>query len=74
MPQTSDQEKDKHLGGDIAIAFFCFGAPASLLVGYLTDVLDRRKLFVGIVLLGELGALATVFVTTFSQAICSYVS
>eukprot|EP00903_Cladosiphon_okamuranus_P006010 g5930.t1 len=60
-------EKDRHLGGDIAIAFFGFGAPASLLIGWLTDVVDRRNLFVTIVLIGELGALATVFATTFSQ-------
>eukprot|EP00752_Nemacystus_decipiens_P003485 g3218.t1 len=60
-------EKDRHLGGDIAIAFFGFGAPASLLIGWLTDVVDRRNLFVAIVLIGEMGALATVFVTTFSQ-------
>ncbi|CAN0515422.1 unnamed protein product, partial [Ectocarpus sp. 8 AP-2014] len=62
-----EEEKDRHLGGDIAVAFFGFGAPASLLVGWLTDVIDRRKLFVAIVALGEMGTLATVFVTTFSQ-------
>ncbi|CAM9496286.1 unnamed protein product [Pylaiella littoralis] len=62
-----EQEKDTHLGGDIAIAFFGFGAPSSLLIGWLTDVVDRRKLFVAVVLVGELGALATLFVTSFSQ-------
>lgn len=55
----------------MAIAFFGFGAPASLVVGWLTDLFDRRKLFVAIVLLGELGAVATVFSTTFSQACAS---
>ena len=59
------QEKDRKLGGDIAIAFFCFGAPASLLIGWLTDVVDRRKLFVAIVLVGEIGAVSTVWVTTY---------
>ncbi|CAB1112629.1 unnamed protein product [Ectocarpus sp. CCAP 1310/34] len=63
----NEEEKDRHLGGDIAVAFFGFGAPASVLVGWLTDVIDRRKLFVAIVALGEMGTLATVFVTTFSQ-------
>ncbi|CBJ27011.1 conserved unknown protein [Ectocarpus siliculosus] len=63
----NEEEKDRHLGGDIAVAFFGFGAPASLLVGWLTDVIDRRKLFVAIVAIGEMGTLATVFVTTFSQ-------
>ena len=61
------QEKDRRLGGDIAVAFFGFGAPASLVIGWLTDVVDRRKLFVAIVLVGEIGALATVWVTTYSQ-------
>ncbi|CAM9778791.1 unnamed protein product [Ascophyllum nodosum] len=63
----SDEEKDRRLGGDIAVAFFGFGAPASLVIGWLTDVVDRRKLFVAIVLVGEIGALATVWVTTYSQ-------
>lgn len=49
------------------MAFFGFGAPASLVVGWLADVVDRRKLFVAIVLVGQLGALSTVFATTFSQ-------
>eukprot|EP00904_Undaria_pinnatifida_P005243 jgi/Undpi1/1849/HiC_scaffold_12.g05236.m1 len=63
----SDAEKDRKLGGDIAIAFFGFGAPASLFVGWLADFVDRRKLFVAIVLMGEMGALSTVFATTYSQ-------
>ena len=61
------QEKDQRLGGAIAVAFFGLGAPASLLVGWLSDFVDRRKLFVTIVLVGEVAALATVWVTTYSQ-------
>ena len=61
------QEKDRLLGGDIALVFFGFSAPSSLLVGWLADIVDRRKLFVLIVLIGKAGALATVWVTTYNQ-------
>ena len=61
------QEKDRLLGGDIALAFFGFGAPSSLLVGWLADIVDRRNLFVLIVLIGKAGTLATVWVTTYNQ-------
>ena len=67
------QEKDRKLGGDIAIAFFGFGAPASLFVGWLADFVDRRRLFVAIILIGEMGALSTVFATTYSQVLTAVV-
>ena len=62
------------MGGDIAIAFFGFGAPASLFVGWLADFVDRRRLFVAIVLVGEMGALSTVFTTTYSQVLPAVMS
>lgn len=62
------QEKDKYLGGYVPMAFFGVGAVASLLVGWLTDSTDRRKLFIVMTLVGQLGALGTVFVKTFWQA------
>ncbi|CAM9465111.1 unnamed protein product [Ascophyllum nodosum] len=63
----SDEEKDKRLGGEISVAFFGLGAPASLIAGWLADSVDRRKLFVAVVLLGQVGAMATAFTTTYSQ-------
>lgn len=55
------------LAGYLPAAFFGFGAPASLLIGWLTDVVDRRNLFVIVVVIGEVGALCSAFATTYSQ-------
>lgn len=62
------QEKDRYLGGYIAVTFFGLGAPASLLVGCMADIMDRKQLFVGMVIMGQLGALGTIFVRSFWQA------
>ena len=35
----------RKLGGQIALALFLVGGPASLLVGYLADRINRRKLY-----------------------------
>ena len=67
MQTRITQEKDRRLGGDIALAIFGFDAPSSLLVRWLADIVDRRKLFVSIVLIGKAGVLATVWATTYNQ-------
>ena len=60
-----DDERDERLGGDIAIAFFMVGLPASFLVGCLADVVERRGLlFLLVVLVGEGACLATYFAAT----------
>ncbi len=50
-----DNERDKKLGGDIALAFFILGAPASFIVGCLADSDNYKRsfLFGLIVLIGE---------------------
>ena len=49
-----DNTRDKKLGGDIAIAFFMVGVPASFLVGCLADVIHKRSLlFLWVILIGE---------------------
>jgi len=56
------------LGGDIAIAFFMVGVPASFLVGCLTDVVNRRSLlFLWVILVGEGSCLSTYWVKTYQQ-------
>ena len=55
----SDAERDTKLGGAVAVAFYIVGAPASLLVGYLADMVDRRILFAIVVIVGEGPCLAT---------------
>ncbi|CAM9909865.1 unnamed protein product [Discosporangium mesarthrocarpum] len=63
----NDKEKDKYLGGDLSLAYFGFGAPASVIVGWLTDFVNRKNLFVLIVVLGELGSFSTAFCDTFQK-------
>jgi len=61
-------ERDKKLGGDIAIAFFMVGVPASFIVGCLADVMEKRSLlFLAVILIGEGACLGTYFVTTYRQ-------
>lgn len=50
-----DIQRDVKLGGDISIAFFLLGAPASYIVGCLGDVYKRIPLFVLMILIGEGG-------------------
>ena len=61
----TDTQRDSKLGGEIALAFFCLGAPASFVVGLLGDSsrVSRVWLFAWTVGLGE-GACALTFFTT----------
>ena len=49
----TDAQRDKYLGGFISAAFFLLGAPAALLIGYLSDTMNRAKLLFWVVMLGE---------------------
>jgi MFS family permease len=62
-----DDERDRKLGGDISLAFFLLGAPASFLVGFLADSCDRAKVFGWTVGIGEMACLLTYFVQTYEQ-------
>lgn len=62
-----DVERDRKLGGQIALAFFVLGAPASFLVGCLGDSYNRTYLFAWTVGIGEGACLATFFCQTFKQ-------
>lgn len=62
-----DEQRDKKLGGEIALAFFVLGAPASYLVGCLGDAYNRTKLFAATVCIGELGCILTYWVQTYNQ-------
>lgn len=48
----TDAQRDKYLGGVISAAFFLLGAPAALLIGYLSDTMNRAKLLFWVVVLG----------------------
>lgn len=63
----TEEERDRKLGGDIALAFFLLGAPASFLVGCLADQSDRSILFAWTVGIGEGACLATFWTRTYTQ-------
>jgi MFS family permease len=63
----SDAERDQKLGGDISVAFFLLGVPACLVIGVLTDVVERKRLLVMTVLLGQGPCALTLLVTQYWQ-------
>ena len=63
----SAQEKDTKLGGEIALGFFLLGGICSVLVGALADSVNRCKLFMYIVVLGEISCIGTYMVTSYEQ-------
>ena len=63
----SDVEKDAKLGGEVALGFFLIGGVVSVLVGALADTVNRCKLFMYIVCLGEMACVGTYLVTTYEQ-------
>lgn len=65
----TDEERDRKLGGDIALAFFVLGAPASYVVGCLADSewLSRSALFAATVGIGEGACLLTYYVRTYGE-------
>jgi hypothetical protein len=62
-----DDERDRKLGGDISLAFFLLGAPASMVIGCLADSSDRSVVFAWTVFIGEGACLATYWVQNYSQ-------
>ena len=62
-----DEERDRKLGGDISLAFFIIGAPASFLVGLLADTSNRAKIFGWTVFIGEAACFGTYFVQSYAQ-------
>ena len=63
----SDMERDRKLGGDISLAFFLLGVPASLLIGCWGDQSDRMLLTAWTIGLGEGACFLTYFVRTYQQ-------
>lgn len=67
----NDEERDKKLGGDIALAFFVLGAPASYVIGCLADTCNRSVLFAITVGIGEAACFASAFCRTYWQLFAS---
>tara|TARA_B100001029_G_C15060841_1_gene458341 strand:+ start:1690 stop:2946 length:1257 start_codon:yes stop_codon:yes gene_type:complete len=60
-------EKDQLLGGYIPLVFWIFGGAMTLFVGYFTDIIPRKNLFILIILIGEIPCLLSGFAETYMQ-------
>lgn len=60
-------ERDTKLGGHTSLAFWMLGGVVSVLIGYLTDRVSRKWLFIGVVAIGEIPCLLTGFVRSYDE-------
>jgi len=60
-----EEEKDRYLGGYIALGFFIIGGLASCILGYWTDTSNRATLFGYVVFIGSVLNSLTYWVRTF---------
>jgi len=60
-------ERDRKLGGDVALYFFLTGAISSLVAGCLIDSVNRIWTLAIVVIIGESACLATFWVKTYNQ-------
>ncbi len=60
-------ERDSKLGGDISLMFWMLGGVITLAIGYLTDLIKRKTLFIWIIIIGEIPCLFTGFVQNYGQ-------
>ena len=61
------QEKDLGIGGLIPLVFWLLGGVVSIIIGYYTDLLSRKNLFVLIVIVGEIPCLLSGLSTSYNQ-------
>ena len=60
-----DTERDVRLGGHISVAFFLLGLPAALVIGVLTDVIQRKRILVWTMILGQGPCVLALFVSNY---------
>jgi MFS family permease len=63
----TDTQRDTKLGGEISLSLFLVGAPASLIVGYHADRVNRKNLYSAVVFSGAVSCLLTYFVEEYWQ-------
>ncbi len=63
----NDVQRDVMLGGDISAVFWILGSVITLAIGYLTDLVSRKKLFLIVIIIGEIPCLLTGFVQNYDQ-------
>jgi len=60
-------QRDTMLGGDISLVFWILGGIVTLAIGYLTDKISRKNLFVIVVMTGSIPCFLTGFVQSYNQ-------
>jgi MFS family permease len=60
-------ERDVKLGGQISLVFWVLGALVTLGIGYFTDMVSRKRLFIAVAIVGELPCLLSGFAQTYTQ-------
>jgi len=63
----SANERDVRLGGHISLVFWMLGGIITMGIGYLTDLVSRKTLFIITILIGEIPCLLTGFAVTYTQ-------
>lgn len=60
-------ERDVLLGGNISLMFWVLGGLVTIFIGYLTDRISRKTLFIITIIIGEIPCLLTGFAQTYTQ-------
>lgn len=63
----NDIERDVKLAGQISLVFYMIGATVTLCVGYFTDLISRKKLFMTVILVGAIPCFLSGFVRNYEQ-------
>eukprot|EP00924_Labyrinthula_sp_SR-Ha-C_P013150 maker-scaffold_12-snap-gene-11.16-mRNA-1 protein AED:0.01 eAED:0.01 QI:182/1/1/1/1/1/2/151/527 len=60
----TDDQRDTYIGGYISLGFFVVGGIVAMIVGLLTDTMNRKLVFAATVVIGEVSCMATYWVPT----------
>lgn len=63
----SPVERDIKLGGNISLVFWVLGGLITLFIGYLTDLMSRKSLFMLVIIFGEIPCILTGFAENYTQ-------
>ncbi|MCX7679163.1 MAG: MFS transporter [Spirochaetes bacterium] len=61
------EQRDVKLGGNISFVFWILGGLVTLGIGYLTDMMSRKLLFILVIIIGEIPCILTGFAHTYEQ-------
>ena len=59
----TNYQRDSILGGGLSFTYNIVSFLVSLFVGYFGGMMDRKKLYVYMILIAQIGCLCTIFVT-----------